>query len=215
MELLITLGSQLQGKSPNSSSSGFPPVITCSFGRQLGRLTERTPEAYRLNKVGLPFRRHRTIAESAPAFAGSQVPPSFVAISINNSLHRPFTNHYPTTSQHHHKTRWLLVLRATTSCIAVAGTFAPALVNSLLPKTYRLANQKDHFSLGATLTDTLDDLITDHRIDPQLAMKILANFDRAIADVLQEKVKARLTFKVRSSFLEARASRGRERERTS
>lgn len=52
-------------------------------------------------------------------------------------------------------------------------------------------------SLGATLTDTLDDLITDHRIDPQLAMKILANFDRAIADVLQDKVKARLTFKVR------------------
>lgn len=51
-------------------------------------------------------------------------------------------------------------------------------------------------SIGATLTDTLDDLITDTRIDPQLAMKILANFDRAIADVLQEKVKARLTFKV-------------------
>ncbi|ROW09762.1 hypothetical protein VMCG_02601 [Cytospora schulzeri] len=50
-------------------------------------------------------------------------------------------------------------------------------------------------SIGATLTDTLDDLITDTRIDPQLAMKILANFDRAIADVLQEKVKSRLTFK--------------------
>lgn len=52
-------------------------------------------------------------------------------------------------------------------------------------------------SIGATLTDTLDDLITAHRIDPQLAMKILANFDRAIAEVLQDKVKARLTFKVR------------------
>lgn len=52
-------------------------------------------------------------------------------------------------------------------------------------------------SIGATLTDTLDDLITDHRIDPQLAMKILANFDRAVAEVLQDKVKARLTFKVR------------------
>lgn len=48
------------------------------------------------------------------------------------------------------------------------------------------------------MTDTLDDLIQDTRIDPQLAMKILANFDRAIADVLQEKVKARLTFKVRA-----------------
>lgn len=45
------------------------------------------------------------------------------------------------------------------------------------------------------LTDTLDDLISDQRIDPQLAMKILANFDRAITEVLQEKVRARLTFK--------------------
>lgn len=46
------------------------------------------------------------------------------------------------------------------------------------------------------LTDTLDDLISDRRIEPQLAMKILANFDRAIAEVLADKVKARLTFKV-------------------
>lgn len=52
-------------------------------------------------------------------------------------------------------------------------------------------------SIGATLTDTLDDLIQSHRIDPQLAMKILSNFDRAVADILQEKVKARLSFKVR------------------
>ncbi|KAI5861932.1 transcription initiation factor IIA gamma chain [Durotheca rogersii] len=50
-------------------------------------------------------------------------------------------------------------------------------------------------SVGAALTDTLDDLITDHQIDPQLAMKVLANFDRAITEVLQEKVKARLSFK--------------------
>lgn len=57
-------------------------------------------------------------------------------------------------------------------------------------------------SIGATLTDTLDDLITDTRIDPQLAMKILANFDRAIADVLQDKVKARLTFKVGTTCCE-------------
>jgi transcription initiation factor TFIIA small subunit len=46
------------------------------------------------------------------------------------------------------------------------------------------------------LTDTLDDLITENRIDPQLAMKILANFDRSIAETLQDKVRARLTFKV-------------------
>ena len=45
------------------------------------------------------------------------------------------------------------------------------------------------------LTDTLDDLISDQRMDPQLAMKILANFDRSITETLQDKVKARLTFK--------------------
>ncbi|KAI1335839.1 transcription initiation factor IIA [Xylariaceae sp. FL0016] len=50
-------------------------------------------------------------------------------------------------------------------------------------------------SVGTALTDSLDDLITDHRIDPQLAMKVLANFDRAIAEVLQDKVRSRLTFK--------------------
>ncbi|OCL12601.1 transcription initiation factor IIA, gamma subunit [Glonium stellatum] len=50
-------------------------------------------------------------------------------------------------------------------------------------------------SLGGSLTDTLDDLISERRIEPQLAMKILTNFDKAVADVLAEKVKARLTFK--------------------
>jgi transcription initiation factor TFIIA small subunit len=48
------------------------------------------------------------------------------------------------------------------------------------------------------LTDTLDDLISERRIEPQLAMKILANFDRSITETLAEKVKARLTFKVDS-----------------
>ncbi|KAK8051546.1 transcription initiation factor IIA [Apiospora rasikravindrae] len=53
-------------------------------------------------------------------------------------------------------------------------------------------------SVGAALTDALDDLIMETRIDPQLAMKILANFDRAIAEVLQNQVRARLSFKVPS-----------------
>lgn len=55
----------------------------------------------------------------------------------------------------------------------------------------------DH-SLGGALTDTLDNLITERRIEPQLAMKILINFDKAVADVLSDKVKQRLTFKVGS-----------------
>ncbi|GAW18617.1 hypothetical protein ANO14919_080960 [Xylariales sp. No.14919] len=50
-------------------------------------------------------------------------------------------------------------------------------------------------SIGGALTDTLDDLITQDNIDPQLAMKVLANFDRAIAEVLQDKVRSRLSFK--------------------
>ncbi|RAL65614.1 hypothetical protein DID88_005286 [Monilinia fructigena] len=50
-------------------------------------------------------------------------------------------------------------------------------------------------SIGMALTDTLDDLISERRIEPQLAMKILANFDRSITEVLADKVKARLTFK--------------------
>ncbi|KAI1817487.1 transcription initiation factor iia small chain [Poronia punctata] len=50
-------------------------------------------------------------------------------------------------------------------------------------------------SIGGALTDTLDDLITQNNIDPQLAMKVLANFDRAITEVLQDKVRSRLSFK--------------------
>ena len=46
------------------------------------------------------------------------------------------------------------------------------------------------------LTDTLDDLITDRRIEPQLAIKILANFDKSITELLSEKIKAKLSFKV-------------------
>ncbi|KAI9036375.1 uncharacterized protein KD926_002029 [Aspergillus affinis] len=50
-------------------------------------------------------------------------------------------------------------------------------------------------SLGLSLTDTLDDLINEGRIEPQLAMKILSTFDRIITEVLADKVRARLTFK--------------------
>lgn len=52
------------------------------------------------------------------------------------------------------------------------------------------------YSLGLSLTDTLDDLINEGRIEPQLAMRILSTFDRVITEVLGEKVRARLTFKV-------------------
>nr|POE66650.1 transcription initiation factor iia subunit 2 [Quercus suber] len=50
-------------------------------------------------------------------------------------------------------------------------------------------------SIGLALADTLDDLISTRRIEPQLAMRIMQNFDQNIAAVLGDKVKARLSFK--------------------
>ncbi|KAL9576419.1 MAG: hypothetical protein Q9212_007110 [Teloschistes hypoglaucus] len=50
-------------------------------------------------------------------------------------------------------------------------------------------------SIGATLIDSLDELVHLGRIEPQLAMKILQKFDQIVTDVLADKVKARLSFK--------------------
>ncbi|KAK3318677.1 transcription initiation factor IIA, gamma subunit-domain-containing protein [Apodospora peruviana] len=52
-----------------------------------------------------------------------------------------------------------------------------------------------HGSLGITLTDALDELIGNERIDPQLAMKVLMQYDRIISETLSDRVKSRLTFK--------------------
>lgn len=54
-----------------------------------------------------------------------------------------------------------------------------------------------HCSIGIALADTLDDLISSRRIEPQLAMRIMSNFDQSIATVIGEKVKARTSFKAR------------------
>ncbi|KAF2432632.1 transcription initiation factor IIA gamma chain [Tothia fuscella] len=50
-------------------------------------------------------------------------------------------------------------------------------------------------SIGAAMTDALDKFITEGRIAPQIAIKMLAHFDKVVAEVLGDKVKARLTFK--------------------
>lgn len=50
-------------------------------------------------------------------------------------------------------------------------------------------------SIGEALIDTVDELINEGRIEPQLAMKVLAQFDRSISETLQSQVKSRLTFK--------------------
>jgi len=50
-------------------------------------------------------------------------------------------------------------------------------------------------SVGMALTDTLDQLISDQRLDPQLAMKVIQNFDKAVSEVLADKVRSRMSFK--------------------
>lgn len=84
------------------------------------------------------------------------------------------------------------------SCTVEAGT-APYCYALLCDSLTNMV----HCSIGLALTDTLDDLISDERINPQLAMKILSNFDQAITEALQKNVKARLQFKV-GEYLRAR-----------
>lgn len=53
-------------------------------------------------------------------------------------------------------------------------------------------------TIGSTLTDALDTLISDEKIQPQLAIRILQNFDRIISEQLKQDAgiaKLRLTFK--------------------
>ncbi|CUM63695.1 uncharacterized protein PRCAT00001279001 [Priceomyces carsonii] len=53
-------------------------------------------------------------------------------------------------------------------------------------------------TIGSTLTDALDTLILDEKIQPQLAMRILNNFDRIISELLKSDLgiaKSKLTFK--------------------
>lgn len=45
------------------------------------------------------------------------------------------------------------------------------------------------------MTDALDKFISERKIEPQIAIKMLQHFDKVVADVLQEKVKARMSFK--------------------
>lgn len=54
-----------------------------------------------------------------------------------------------------------------------------------------------------SLIDTLDDLVHAQRIEPQTAMKVIATFDKSITEVLADKVKARMNFKVAAPVLVA------------
>ncbi|KAJ3179137.1 Transcription initiation factor IIA small chain (TFIIA 13.5 kDa subunit) [Geranomyces variabilis] len=50
-------------------------------------------------------------------------------------------------------------------------------------------------SLGVALTDTLDELITESHMDPQLAMKVLQQFDLSIGEALHSRVRAKAVIK--------------------
>ncbi|CAH2351913.1 transcription initiation factor IIA subunit 2 [[Candida] railenensis] len=53
-------------------------------------------------------------------------------------------------------------------------------------------------TIGTTLADALDTLISDEKIQPQLAMRILHNFDRIVSELLKSEAgiaKSKLTFK--------------------
>lgn len=50
-------------------------------------------------------------------------------------------------------------------------------------------------TLGHTLQESLDDLIQVNQITPQLALKVLLQFDKAINNALATRVKNRVSFK--------------------
>ncbi|XP_015792534.1 transcription initiation factor IIA subunit 2 [Tetranychus urticae] len=50
-------------------------------------------------------------------------------------------------------------------------------------------------TLGHTLQESLDEFVQCNQITPQLALKILVQFDKSINVALASKVKTRLTFK--------------------
>ena len=84
-----------------------------------------------------------------------------------------------------------------TSGTDVLRTLPEHIVRLLPPTACSLTSlTADTCRIGVALADTLDDLISSGRIQPQLAMRIMQNFDQSIATILGDKVKARMSFKV-------------------
>jgi transcription initiation factor TFIIA small subunit len=50
-------------------------------------------------------------------------------------------------------------------------------------------------TLGECLVDSLDDLIKTNQITPQLAMRVLLQFDKSINESLERKLKSKATLK--------------------
>nr|CAD7440268.1 unnamed protein product [Timema bartmani] len=64
-----------------------------------------------------------------------------------------------------------------------------------LVKTRVLTGIVRNTTLGNTLQESLDDLIQYGQITPQLAIKVLLQFDKSVNTALANRVKSRLTFK--------------------
>jgi transcription initiation factor TFIIA small subunit len=65
----------------------------------------------------------------------------------------------------------------------------PAMAHSITYELYRKS------TLGSTLTDTLDELIQDEKMNPQLAMRVLTQFDKSMTEALSGIVRNKCQFK--------------------
>jgi len=50
-------------------------------------------------------------------------------------------------------------------------------------------------TLGVTLQETLDELIQNGQITPQLALRVISNFDRVINRALSTKIRSKIHFR--------------------
>ncbi|KAI8916064.1 transcription initiation factor IIA, gamma subunit, helical domain-containing protein [Gorgonomyces haynaldii] len=50
-------------------------------------------------------------------------------------------------------------------------------------------------TIGVALTEAVDDLVQEGQLDPQLAMKVMQQFDISVGEALKNKVRARATLR--------------------
>lgn len=79
------------------------------------------------------------------------------------------------------------------SCTDVAGVYRA--MHPMMSNADALWDYIE-LSIGMQLTDALDELIQSGHINPVLAMKVLTQFDRSIAETLSKNVKAKSNLKV-------------------
>lgn len=52
-----------------------------------------------------------------------------------------------------------------------------------------------HTTLGVCLQDALDEMIGSQQINPQLALRVLKQFDKSVSKALSSRVRTRYNFK--------------------